>query len=379
MNLFELAKLHNQFSQLKTIFAEIEKLGLPSRHQEVWRNSPLNLKLNQSFDYLSTPVELTTYGLNTLKQIENEKEVDGLLNTVINSQHFKHHFSNTVGLALTSNLAAFEVEGERYISIDKNYMSQPEQKHHLTGSTHLFKIHAGSNVTLVYSDHDNHISPMTSFDQLYLFIEAGAQVELVVKSHLALQHNGFKNIFISLAENAQLNFVQINQYSHYHRTDLAIELKGKNAEAQIYGLNLCDKEAHNDLQSLVVHHVGDNQSHQLIKTTASDHARSSFTGKINIVKDAQRVNASQMSRNLIIGEKAQIQSQPQLAIYADDVKCAHGSSTGRMSQEELFYLTSRGIEEQHARALLNRGFVMDIVQKIKHPQAQANILGALEI
>jgi Fe-S cluster assembly scaffold protein SufB len=379
MNLFELAKTHNQLKCNQDGLNRVTKDGLPSRHQELWRNSPVNLKLNQTFDYLSTPFELNTYGVSTLKKIENEGEIEKNISSIINSQHYQHHFSNSTGLALTSDLEAYEVEGERFITIDKNYISNPSQKHHVTGSTYLFKIKPHSRATFLLTDHDQHISPMTSFDQIYLIIEKHAQVEFICKSQLALQHNSFKNIYISLAENAELNTVLINHHCHYQRTDLAIELNGKNAQAHIFALNLCDKEAHNDLQSLVVHQVGDNESHQLVKTTAADHARSSFTGKINIVQNAQRVNASQMSRNLIVGEKAQIQSQPQLAIYADDVKCAHGSSTGRMNQEELFYLTSRGIEEKHAKELLNRGFVMDVIQKIKHPQAQTTILKALEI
>jgi Fe-S cluster assembly protein SufD len=95
-----------------------------------------------------------------------------------------------------------------------------------------------------------------------------------------------------------------------------------------------------------------------------------FNGKIYVQPDAQKTNAFQQNNNLLLGDKASVNSKPQLEIFADDVKCSHGSTVGQLSKEAMFYLQSRGIGEQKARALLVKAFLFDVTEKIKIPELE---------
>ncbi|HWB93334.1 MAG TPA: SufD family Fe-S cluster assembly protein, partial [Puia sp.] len=98
-----------------------------------------------------------------------------------------------------------------------------------------------------------------------------------------------------------------------------------------------------------------------------------FNGKVYVHQDAQKTNAFQQNNNLVIGKKATIDSKPELEIYADDVKCSHGSTVGQFSEDALFYLRARGIGEAAARALLINAFAFDVTEKIKHSAVETHI------
>jgi Fe-S cluster assembly protein SufD len=124
----------------------------------------------------------------------------------------------------------------------------------------------------------------------------------------------------------------------------------------------------------VIHHLSaDTTSDQISKGILSGNSKGVFTGKIHIHPQAQRVNSGQINRNLLLSPKAQIHSQPQLEIFADDVKCSHGSTTGQMSDEELFYFEARGIRPEKARTLLAHGFALEVVNKIKNKELKNKI------
>ena len=102
----------------------------------------------------------------------------------------------------------------------------------------------------------------------------------------------------------------------------------------------------------------------------AENSRGIFTGKVRVEKYAQLINAEQLNKNLILSDKAQANSRPQLEIYADDVKCSHGSTTGQLSESELFYFESRGIRKDKARQMLARAFAYDVILKIKNLKVQ---------
>jgi Fe-S cluster assembly protein SufD len=102
----------------------------------------------------------------------------------------------------------------------------------------------------------------------------------------------------------------------------------------------------------------------LVKTSLDHQAKSFFTGNIHVPQDSQQIKASQMTKNLLLSKQTQSINQPQLEVYADDVECAHGSTTGSLDHDQLFYLTSRGIEKNKAIQMLSQGFVLDLVNQV---------------
>ncbi len=149
------------------------------------------------------------------------------------------------------------------------------------------------------------------------------------------------------------------------RNNLNIALDGKHAQSNLFGLYLAADHQLIDNHTLVDHRVAECNSNEHYKGVLLGNAKAVFNGKIFVQKDAQKTNAFQQNNNLLLSEKAVIDSKPQLEIFADDVKCSHGATVGSLNAEALFYLRSRGIGETTARNLLVNAFAFDITNKIK--------------
>jgi Fe-S cluster assembly protein SufD len=149
------------------------------------------------------------------------------------------------------------------------------------------------------------------------------------------------------------------------RNELHVRLEEEYAETHLYGLYLTSGRQLVDNHTLVDHQKPSCQSNELYKGVLLEQSTGVFNGKIYVHKDAQKTNAFQQNNNLVISKKATIDSKPQLEIYADDVKCSHGSTVGQFSEEALFYLRSRGIGKDMAKGLLINAFAFDVTEKIR--------------
>lgn len=149
------------------------------------------------------------------------------------------------------------------------------------------------------------------------------------------------------------------------RNDLLVELRGEGAHAEMNGLVLANGQLHVDNHTEVNHTVPHCSSDQYYKAVLDDASRSVFRGRIIVAQDAQHTNADQQNNNLLLSEQAEADTKPQLEIYADDVKCSHGATVGQLDPKSLFYLQSRGIDQESAQALLTFAFANEVVERIK--------------
>jgi Fe-S cluster assembly protein SufD len=149
------------------------------------------------------------------------------------------------------------------------------------------------------------------------------------------------------------------------RHGLNIKLAHEGAECWADGLYLVGTGQHADTHSLIDHASPHCTSHQLYKGILDGKSRAVFNGKVFVHRDAQKTDAMQSNKNLLLSNEARVDTKPQLEIYADDVKCAHGATVGQLEEEELFYLISRGLHTDLARNLLTYGFAEELVEKIK--------------
>lgn len=177
---------------------------------------------------------------------------------------------------------------------------------------------------------------------------------------------------------AQFNYTKVIQESNSNfsmhtttfcgllvRNDLKVLQNGSNIETDLNGLYMPDREQHFD-NSVFVHHAKPhNNSNQLYKGVIDNKASAVFYGRVLVDKDAQKTNANQLNKNILLTKYAKIYSKPQLEIYADDVACSHGSTTGQIDEEALFYLRARGINRRKAETLLLTAFVSDVIEKIQ--------------
>jgi Fe-S cluster assembly protein SufD len=207
-------------------------------------------------------------------------------------------------------------------------------------------------------------------------VEAGAWVE-----HTRIQRESGKAYHIGLTEIVQ------ERDSHYRsfslaaggaiaRHDLRTRLAGENAEALLYGLYLGREDQLVDNHTTIFHDQPHCRSWEVYKGILEDASHAVFNGKVLVKPEAQRTDAKQTNRNLLLSDRARVDTKPQLEIFADDVKCTHGATVGRIDESAFFYLQSRGIPREQAGQILTWAFAAEVVNEVAAPAVRA-ALGAL--
>lgn len=161
------------------------------------------------------------------------------------------------------------------------------------------------------------------------------------------------------------------------RHDIAVALDEPGAECRVDGLYLVGTGQHADTHSLIDHRQPNCTSRQNYKGILDGSGRAVFNGRVYVHEGAHQTDAEQSNKNLLLSPEARVDTKPQLEIYNDDVKCAHGATVGQLEEEELFYLLSRGLHRDLARNLLTYGFAEEIVEKIKHESIRAQLDAAI--
>ena len=169
--------------------------------------------------------------------------------------------------------------------------------------------------------------------------------------------------------------------SKLSRLELEIALEGAGARAHLSGVSVLDGKRHGDVTTHVIHRHGDTNSSQLFKHVVGGHAQAVYQGKVTVAKGANGSDSIQTAKALLVGESAEADLKPELEIFADDVKCAHGAAVGDLDVDSLFYLRARGIPESQARGLLLQAFLEDAVAEIasmdQRERVTAELLAAL--
>jgi Fe-S cluster assembly protein SufD len=176
---------------------------------------------------------------------------------------------------------------------------------------------------------------------------------------------GVFNEFTSISANGNFTLNTITLGGSLIRNNAHAEIKGQNAECNLNGAYLLKGSAHVDNHTLVEHQVPNCNSNELYKGVMDDKSTGVFNGKVIVHLDAQKTNAFQSNANVLLSKDATINSKPELEIYADDVKCSHGSTTGQLDENAVFYLRARGVSETSARQLLVQAFIEDVLDKVE--------------
>ena len=221
---------------------------------------------------------------------------------------------------------------------------------------------AGSKATII----ENYESVGKSFTNsaIQIFVEDNANLThyRVQKEVAESYHIGTTEI--TLKRGSYYNATNINLGAKLSRHDIHLKFTETGGEAFVDGLYLLSGDQHHDTHSTIDHALPNCLSHQTYKGVLNDKSRGVFNGKVFVRENASGTNAQQSNKNLLLSNDARVDTKPQLEIFNDDVKCAHGATVGQLEEEELFYLLSRGLNETLARNLLTYGFAEEIVNKI---------------
>ena len=183
---------------------------------------------------------------------------------------------------------------------------------------------------------------------------------------------------VVLRKDARINLVYIIMPETRADVDLVVELDGEGAEALVSGIYLCRGEDRVQIDMDIRHNVPHCISRQLFKGLAGGSARVGFYGKITVAQDAQKTEAYQENHSIILSDAAKVDTKPQLEIYADDVKCSHGATVGRLDEEEQFYMRSRGIPEDEAKVLQMLSFLSPVLDNVDDPDIREEISAAVD-
>jgi Fe-S cluster assembly protein SufD len=228
-------------------------------------------------------------------------------------------------------------------------------------------VHAepGSTATLIESYTGRPGRPYLTNARLNLVVDDEARI-----THYKVQRESSDAFHVAATEvklgrNSLYQTTSINLGARISRHDIDVRMDHEGAECRVDGLYMIEGSQHTDTHSVIDHRQPHCTSRQLYKGILDGKSRAVFNGKVFVRHGAQQTDAQQTNKNLLLSKEAQIDTKPQLEIFADDVKCTHGAAVGQLEEDELFYLESRGINPALARNMLTYGFAEEVIEKIK--------------
>jgi len=248
------------------------------------------------------------------------------------------------------------------------YLSTPCQKDMMHQPRSLIVLGKNARATVI-ERHQN-------LGDHHVFTNAAAEVYVHENAHLTYYKIQNDNATASLVDNTHVeqhafSTATVNTFTlggKFVRNNLNFELKGQGAEGNLYGITILNDEQFADHHTFVHHAVPHCNSNELYKGIYDGKSSGVFNGKILVAQDAQKTNAFQQNNNILLSDKASIDTKPQLEIFADDVKCSHGCTIGQLDEDALFYLRQRGIPEKEAKGLLMFAFANEALTKITIPE-----------
>lgn len=396
---------NNIINQLrKPAIEKFSGLGFPNVKNEAWKYTSLKAVVKGNYKLFKKENIRSISSADVKDQLENEIETNRLV--FINgrfSEKFSH-ISEDDKNVIISSLYNVSIEHNQIL---KDYLNQLAEKNdHALPALNTAFFEDG---TLIYLKKDqiiknpvliSHIIDSTNESwsvhaRTLIIAEPNSRAKIIETHKTIGDKKGFFNYVseIYLKEGADINYHKVQndlaQTSHIHthyihqlsnscftsnistfdgelvRNELHIMINGKACNTNLYGLYILNGKSHVDNHTLIVHASAESESNQLYKGIMGDQSTGIFDGKIIVQPHAQKTNAFQLSKNVLTSDSANAYNKPQLEIFADDVKCSHGATTGQLNESAVFYMQSRGIPEKEAKALLLKAFASDVVEKIQ--------------
>lgn len=222
-----------------------------------------------------------------------------------------------------------------------------------------------SEVKLLVCDHSIDTVRFLANQVIEVFVGEGASFDYYDLEESSDTTTRFSSLFVKQEAGSNVVINGITLTNGLTRNDYQVELLGERAETTLCGMSILDKEQHVDTYTHITHAVPRCKSNELFKNVLNDQAVGAFSGRILVREGADKTEAYQSNRNLCATREARMYSKPQLEIYADDVKCSHGMTTGQLDEEAIFYMRSRGISLEEARMLLSVAFTSDVIDHVR--------------
>ena len=391
----------DNFPIRKDHFNKFIEQGFPNKRLEQWKFSDLNTILNTNIknfkfgfnkiiknidkqnvikNFEHSKIFIVNGGLSLIDLLEVDKDKIQIKNENLIYDQEKNNSLNNLNLALSNSLIRINV-------LDGQIVEKPLVIYNIYNSYEETNfINSRFEITL---EKNSSLSMLSVFDEKIKNCFSNLHSKIILNKNSHLKNYIFDNNF---NENLKYNFSNIDIYensvsenfiysseSKFSKNEIICNLKEKYSSAFINGVINLDQSKQHEIQTNINHLAENTKSYQLIKSILNDKSKGVYQGKIFVNEIAQKTDGYQLSKALLLDENTEFNGKPELEIYADDVKCSHGSTSGNLDENAIFYLMSRGLDFKQAKKLLIEGFINDVIEKITNTEIQTYIKGEMKI
>ena len=229
----------------------------------------------------------------------------------------------------------------------------------------LIVLEEGAEIKMLFCDHAADERNFVATQVIEAYVGENASLDLYCLEETHYKNVRLSNVYIDQQANSRVNHNVITLHNGVTRNKLDLTFSGEGAECQCYGCVIADKEQHVDNNTLITHKVSHCTSNELYKYVLNEKSTGAFAGRVLVEHGAQKTISQMTNQNLTATKEARMYTQPMLEIYADDVKCAHGSTVGQLNDAALFYMRQRGISLDEAKLLLQNAFINEVIDHMQ--------------
>jgi Fe-S cluster assembly protein SufD len=392
--------------EIKKFFLDnFKDKGFPNRKEEDWKFSDLNQIIKNNIGELSFYNDYTS-----TNKVDTSVFVDGLEHNkivfingriekidfhyekkeqieIIDQSETTNKFDNNNSLSDLNN--AFTNKCFKILVKKGYHLAKPLIIYHSTNSKIWSK---NINLRLDFElDKDSSLRIVDLFNDtseknfLNIFYNFELKENAVLKNYKVdkLKNKNIKYSFNNIEQdkNSISETFILSAGSNFVKNEINCNLKGEHSSAFVNGIFSLDDNQHHEIRTIINHLTENTKSYQLIKSVLDQSSKAVYQGKIFVNSEAQKTDGYQLSKAILLKKESEFNAKPELEIYADDVKCSHGSASGSLNDDSIFYLMSRGLNYQQSRELLINGFLLDVVEKITDPEIKnliKNMIGIKE-
>ena len=391
LNFDKIISLNNFSDSQKKIkqenFNNYFEKGLPNKRNEDWKFSDINQIISKNFDNLNFIVDQNKIFEEKDFPLEFEHNKISFVDGKLYDFDFKHEakdkilvdqnldLDDTIYQNTLLNLNSAFLTSVSKITIQKgynvkkplilfNYLSDGLKSSAINSRVDI-NLEDDSSLCVVNFLNENSEKNFINFRQK---IKIG---DNSILKNYSLDSNTSENIKyfnkdINLSKNSHLEYFILSEGSKFIKQDINCNLDDEYSSIALNGIINLENEKHHEIKTVINHKKENCKSYQLIKSVLNDKSKGIYQGKIFVSPEAQKTDGYQLSRALLLNESVEFNAKPELEIYADDVKCSHGSTSGNIDENSIFYLMSRGLSYSESKKLLTNGFLNEVIEKISN-------------
>ena len=393
---FNINNIHNISKEEEKLRKEnlqaFKKIGFPSKKLEDWKFTDLNQIIEKNFNNLDSNYSIKDNNVKKIKDFKHNSIT--LINGIMKANNFEYENKNKIKINKYEekiskkeetfnpliNLNNALYDGGYCLEVASNYkLSKPLIIYNYFSNNLDNKVVNNKNSITLGDNSDLEIIEMSSdiakgnfIQNNYTSVNIGENSSLKNYILQSCKSNGFffKSLKGSLSNRSNFEELILSSGLKFNRIDEDIDILGEGASCSIQSALFLNKDSHQEIKTKINHLKPNSKSYQKIKNVLNDNCKGIYQGKIYVKDIAQKTNAYQLSRALLLKDTSEFNAKPELEIYADDVKCSHGSTSGSVNEDSIYYLMTRGIKRQNAIELLTKAFLSEVISSISNSEIQ---------